>query len=152
MMHKVAVKVIMYVKPLCPYCINAKKLLEQKLLDHTSIQYEEININKNPELFNTVKSTYNVNTVPQIFIIYEDGSKTHVQGYSALTHLDKAEKLDDMLYTTTHQNDNHNKNNDDFCHNSSTEHKSSNDNHEYDIKNNSDVDVSYNSEAEIVFN
>ncbi len=154
-MNKVAVKVIMYIKPSCPYCINAKKFLDQKLLDHKDIQYEEVNVNKNPELFHTVKSTYNVSTVPQIFIIYEDGNKTHINGYSELMRLDKAAKLDDMLYTTINHDDNdvdHNNNSSDIDHNNSTEYKSKS---EHDTINysNADIDntdVNYDSGTEIV--
>ncbi|AWN81736.1 Glutathione-binding protein GsiB [Candidatus Cardinium hertigii] len=89
---KVVVKVIMYTMPSCPYCINAKKFLDQNVLNYKGIQYEEVNVTENPALFDTLKSTYNVKTVPQIFILYEDGSKTHVNGYSELIRLDEIEK------------------------------------------------------------
>ncbi len=154
-MNKVAVKVIIYIKPACPYCINAKKFLDQKLLEHKGIQYEEVNVNKNPELFNTVKSTYNVSTVPQIFITYEDGSKTHINGYSELIRFDKASKLDDMLYTTNQDDGDvdHDNDSNDIDHNNTSEYKSQS---EHDTINysNSDIDntdIHYDSETEIVF-
>lgn len=54
---------MIYVKKGCPYCIRGKDLLDKK-----GVKYEEIDVLKNSDLFNDIKSKYNVRTVPQIFI------------------------------------------------------------------------------------
>ncbi|MDE5061357.1 MULTISPECIES: glutaredoxin 3 [Wolbachia] len=79
--------VVIYVKKGCPYCIKAKDLLDRK-----GVEYEEIDVLKNSDLFNDIKSKYNVRTVPQIFI-----NDKHIGGCDKLMDLEKEEKLDDML-------------------------------------------------------
>ncbi len=85
--------VVIYVKKGCPYCIRAKDLLDKK-----GVKYEEIDVLKNSDLFNDIKSKYNVRTVPQIFI-----NDKHIGGCDKLMDLEKEGKLDDML----NNNDNH---------------------------------------------
>ena len=86
-------KIVIYVKQSCPYCQSAKKLLDEK-----GIQYEEIDVIKNPDLFNNIKSKYSVRTVPQIFIADQDGNYVdHIAGYSELIKPENEKKLDDML-------------------------------------------------------
>ncbi|MBC6686646.1 glutaredoxin 3 [Wolbachia pipientis] len=79
--------VVIYVKKGCPYCIRAKDLLDRK-----GVEYEEIDVLKNSDLFNDIKSKYNVRTVPQIFI-----NDKHIGGCDKLMDLEKEGKLDDML-------------------------------------------------------
>ncbi|WP_265026213.1 MULTISPECIES: glutaredoxin 3 [unclassified Wolbachia] len=86
-------KVIIYVKQHCPFCKKAKELLDKK-----GVKYEEIDVLKNSDLFNDIKSKYNVRTVPQIFI-----NDKHIGGCDKLMDLEKEGKLDDML----NNNDNH---------------------------------------------
>ncbi|WP_265034675.1 MULTISPECIES: glutaredoxin 3 [unclassified Wolbachia] len=86
-------KVIIYVKQHCPFCKKAKELLDKK-----GVRYEEIDVLKNSDLFNDIKSKYNVRTVPQIFI-----NDKHIGGCDKLMDLEKEGKLDDML----NNNDNH---------------------------------------------
>ncbi|WP_265036223.1 glutaredoxin [Wolbachia endosymbiont (group A) of Anomoia purmunda] len=91
--------VVIYVKKGCPYCIRAKDLLDKK-----GVKYEEIDVLKNSDLFNDIKSKYNVRTVPQIFIADENGNYIdHIAGSDKLMDLEKEGKLDDML----NNNDNH---------------------------------------------
>ncbi|NSM56435.1 glutaredoxin 3 [Wolbachia endosymbiont of Atemnus politus] len=80
-------KVVIYVKQHCPFCKKAKELLDQK-----GVKYEEIDVLKNSDLFNEIKSKYNVKTVPQIFINDE-----HIGGCDKLMDLEREGKLDDML-------------------------------------------------------
>jgi glutaredoxin 3 len=85
--------VVIYVKKGCPYCTRAKDLLDKK-----SVKYEEIDVLKNSDSFNSIKETYNVRTVPQIFITDENGSYIHhIAGSDKLMALEKEGKLDDML-------------------------------------------------------
>lgn len=88
--------IFIYVKQGCPYCVRAKKLLEEK-----GFQYKEIDVIKNPDLFSKIKSEYNVRTVPQIFIADEDGNYIyHIAGSDKLIDLENSGKLDDMLSDT----------------------------------------------------
>ncbi len=86
-------KVIIYVMQHCPFCKKAKELLDKK-----GVKYEEIDVLKSSDLFNDIKSKYNVRTVPQIFI-----NDKHIGGCDKLMDLEKEGKLDDML----NNNDNH---------------------------------------------
>ncbi|MDM8335208.1 glutaredoxin domain-containing protein [Wolbachia pipientis] len=86
-------KVVIYVKQHCPFCKKAKDLLDKK-----GVTYEEINVLKSSDLFNNIKSKYNVRTVPQIFITDENGNYIqHIAGCNKLMDLEREGKLDDML-------------------------------------------------------
>ncbi|MDX5462112.1 MAG: glutaredoxin [Wolbachia endosymbiont of Tetragnatha montana] len=85
--------VVIYVKKGCPYCIKAKDLLDKK-----GVKYEEIDVLKNSDLFDDIKSKYNVRTVPQIFITDENGNYVqHIAGCDKLMDLERVGKLDNML-------------------------------------------------------
>lgn len=80
--------VVIYTKNYCPYCTNAKMLLEQK-----GVQYTEFNLIKQPELKSEmVKLANGRSTVPQIFI-----GDTHVGGCDELFALESANTLDTLL-------------------------------------------------------
>ncbi|MGL9725910.1 MAG: glutaredoxin domain-containing protein [Wolbachia sp.] len=86
-------KVVVYIKQYCPFCKKAKELLDAK-----GVKYEEIDVLKNSDLFNDIKSKYNIKTVPQIFITDENGNYVqHIAGCDKLMSLEKEGKLDDML-------------------------------------------------------
>ncbi|WP_168463845.1 glutaredoxin domain-containing protein [Wolbachia endosymbiont of Ctenocephalides felis wCfeT] len=88
-------KVVIYTKQGCPHCRNAKILLDKK-----GVKYEEIDAGaeKNKESFESIKSKYNVKTVPQIFIADEKGKYIyHIKGNDALQELNNDGKLDGML-------------------------------------------------------
>ncbi|QKX02008.1 glutaredoxin [Wolbachia endosymbiont of Dirofilaria (Dirofilaria) immitis] len=86
-------KVIIYVRQYCPFCEKAKELLDKK-----GVEYEEIDVLKNSDLFDDIKSKYNVKTVPQIFINDKNGNcMHHIAGCDELMNLEKEGKLDDML-------------------------------------------------------
>lgn len=78
----------MYIKPGCPYCHAA-----QRLLDSKKVKYTVINIlaepKRRPEMIQRANGR---TTVPQIFI----GDK-HVGGYDDLHALHAHGKLDPML-------------------------------------------------------
>ena len=81
-------KVIIYSTATCPYCIKAKQLLKSKNVD-----YEEVRIDKHPELIaEVVKKSGGKKTVPQIFI-----DDYHVGGCDDLYALDKKGELDSLL-------------------------------------------------------
>jgi glutaredoxin 3 len=77
-----------YTKPLCPFCIRAKRLLEQK-----GVAFDEIDIwlssARKSEMMERAEGRY---TVPQIFI---DGRG--IGGCDDLMALDAAGELDPLL-------------------------------------------------------
>ena len=80
-------RVLMYTTAICPYCVNAKKLLAQKGVD-----VEEIRVDQNPQLRNEMIEKSGQRTVPQIWI-----GDRHVGGFTDLWALDKQGKLDGLL-------------------------------------------------------
>ena len=80
--------VIMYTTPICPYCVRAKRLLNQK-----HVPFEEIDVSRDPELRKyMIQRSGGLMTVPQIFV-----GDTHVGGSDELHALEKAGKLDPLL-------------------------------------------------------
>ena len=73
-------KYIVYSKDYCPYCKKAMELLKRKGLD-----YEEIDVTHNPELFENLKNQTGMMTVPQIFEVDDDGRKRLIGGFDSLS-------------------------------------------------------------------
>ena len=71
-----------YSKNNCPFCVQAKNLLQLK-----GIEYEEIKIDENPEAREFVLSEGH-RTVPQI---YKDGTLFVQGGYQGLSKLTESE-------------------------------------------------------------
>jgi glutaredoxin 3 len=80
-------KVVIYTTQICPYCIRAKALLRSKQVD-----FDEVDVSRDPRLQDEVRRRSGRRTVPQIFI---DGKP--VGGYDELRSLDAAGKLDSLL-------------------------------------------------------
>jgi len=81
-------KVTIYTTNICPYCVDAKKLLEKK-----GAAYEELRIDLNPELVEeAIERSGGLKTVPQIFI-----GDYHVGGCDELHELEYENKLDSLL-------------------------------------------------------
>ena len=80
-------KVVMYSKVPCPYCVNAKRLLDEK-----GIKYDVIDLTNQPEEMQRIKDETGWRTVPIIMI---DGKL--IGGYSDMKALDDEGKLDSML-------------------------------------------------------
>jgi glutaredoxin 3 len=80
-------KVVMYSKVPCPYCVNAKRMLDDK-----GVKYEVIDLTNNPQEMDRIKNETGWRTVPIIMI---DGKL--VGGYSDMKALDEEGKLDQML-------------------------------------------------------
>ena len=80
--------ITIYTTRSCPFCIRAKGLLRDK-----NAPYDEIDVGADPSVrAQMTQRAGGRRTVPQIFI-----GDTHVGGYSDLSQLDKAGKLDAML-------------------------------------------------------
>lgn len=56
-------KAVVWSKDMCPYCVQAKKLLELK-----GIEYEERNINKDWTREQLLEAVPTARTLPQIFL------------------------------------------------------------------------------------
>ena len=69
----------MYTTAVCPYCVQAKRLLKSKGVE----QIEEIRIDTNPQERTTMMEITGRRTVPQIFV-----GSTHVGGCDDLVALD----------------------------------------------------------------
>jgi len=81
-------KITMYSTAVCPYCINAERLLHSKGI--TDI--EKIRIDMEPERRAEMMERTGRRTVPQIFI-----GDRHVGGFDDLYALDRAGELDPLL-------------------------------------------------------
>ncbi len=80
-------KVVIYTTPICPYCVRAKALLRSK-----QVEFEEIDLSRDPRLQDEVRRRSGRRTVPQIFI--DDQA---VGGYDDIRELDQEGKLDPLL-------------------------------------------------------
>ena len=81
----------MYATQLCPYCVQAERLLRAKGVDEIA----KIRVDLEPQLRVTMMQKTGRRTVPQIYI-----GDTHVGGYDDLVALDRAGKLDKLLGRT----------------------------------------------------
>jgi glutaredoxin 3 len=78
----------MYATAVCPYCINAERLLRAKGVT----EIEKIRIDLDPARRDEMMAITGRRTVPQIFI-----GDTHVGGFDDLSALDHAGGLDPLL-------------------------------------------------------
>ena len=78
----------MYTTAVCPYCVQAKRLLQARGVQ----KIEEVRVDANPEARIQMMELTGRRTVPQIFI-----GQTHVGGCDDLMALDRAGKLDALL-------------------------------------------------------
>ena len=80
-------KVTMYSTRFCPYCIQARALLDSK-----SVSYTDIRVDGEADLRREMVQKSGRYTVPQIWIGAE-----HVGGYDDLAKLEQQERLDKLL-------------------------------------------------------
>jgi glutaredoxin 3 len=80
--------VLMYAKSWCPYCDRARALLTSK-----GVQFNEIDIEAQPEQREEMIRRSGRDTVPQIFI-----GERHIGGSDELHELDAAGGLDPLLH------------------------------------------------------
>lgn len=79
-----------YTTRFCPYCLRARALLQRK-----SVTYEEIDVGSDPNLWADMQRLSGRDTVPQIFI-----NGVAIGGYDDMATLDRAGKLDALLFPT----------------------------------------------------
>ncbi|MFO1395901.1 MAG: glutaredoxin 3 [Burkholderiales bacterium] len=81
-------KVMMYATAVCPYCIQAERLLRAKGVQDIA----KVRVDLDPARRVEMMDKTGRRTVPQIYI-----GSTHVGGYDDLVALDRAGKLDPLL-------------------------------------------------------
>lgn len=81
-------KILMYTSAVCPYCMNAERLLRSKGIE----TIEKIRIDLQPELRQEMMEKTGRRTVPQIYI-----DNRHIGGFDDLRALDLAGGLDPLL-------------------------------------------------------
>ena len=80
-------EVIMYATRFCPYCMRARSLFKKK-----GVEYTEISVGRDQDLWDEMEQRSGRNTVPQIFINDES-----VGGYDDIAALDRQGELDQKL-------------------------------------------------------
>lgn len=79
--------VVVYATRFCPYCVGARRFLEER-----EIPYEEIAVDEQPERRVEMRQRGGGHTVPQIWI-----GETHVGGFTDLLALDRSGRLAALL-------------------------------------------------------
>lgn len=80
-------KVVIYTTPGCPYCADAKELLNKK-----GVMYEEIQVDKDATKLAEMVKLSNRRSVPQIFI-----NNKSIGGFEDLSKLATSGELDNLL-------------------------------------------------------
>ncbi len=81
-------KVLMYATAVCPYCVNAERLLKSKGV----AEIEKVRVDLDPQQREEMMRKSGRRTVPQIWI-----GDRHVGGCDDLYALDRAGQLDALL-------------------------------------------------------
>ncbi len=81
--------VLMYSTGVCPYCVMAERLLKAKGVE----EIEKIRVDLDPTVREAMMLKTGRRTVPQIYI-----GETHVGGFDDLSALDRAGKLQGLLF------------------------------------------------------
>jgi len=81
-------KIIMYCTAVCPYCVNAERLLKSKGVTDIS----KIRVDLQPESRAIMEAKTGRRTVPQIYI-----DDRHIGGFDDLAALDRAGGLTPLL-------------------------------------------------------
>ena len=80
--------VMMYTTAICPYCIQAERLLRARGVQEIA----KVRVDLEPALRSEMMAKTGRRTVPQIYI-----GDTHVGGFEDLVALDRAGKLEPLL-------------------------------------------------------
>jgi len=86
-------QITMYSTRFCPYCINAKGLLNSK-----GIEFKDLSVDGKPELREEMARKSGRYTVPQIWIGDE-----HIGGCDELFSLERSNRLDIMIRKIEHE-------------------------------------------------
>ncbi|QIB65800.1 glutaredoxin 3 [Kineobactrum salinum] len=80
-------QVTLYTTRFCPYCVNAKRLLQ-----HKGVDYREIPVDGDVDRRAEMAARSGRRTVPQIWI-----DDRHIGGFDELAALDRQGRLDPLL-------------------------------------------------------
>ncbi len=80
-------KITIYSTNRCPFCVSAKRLVEEK-----NFAFEEINLSTQPDELIALKNKTGMRTVPQIFIGDE-----FIGGFQELSALNESGELDKKM-------------------------------------------------------
>jgi len=80
-------KVLIYLTPICPYCVRARLLLDKK-----GVEYTVVDVGNDTKLRDEMTRRSKRDTVPQIFI-----DDFHVGGFDDMAALDVDGELDELL-------------------------------------------------------
>jgi glutaredoxin 3 len=80
-------KVVIYTSAGCPYCMDAKKLLDKK-----GVKYQEIPVDKDADKLSEMVKLSGRRSVPQIFI-----NNKPIGGFDDLSELATSGELDTLL-------------------------------------------------------
>jgi glutaredoxin 3 len=81
------VDVVVYTTTSCPYCVQAKRLLDRK-----GVPYREVDVSGDMEKRSEMMKASGRRTVPQIFI-----AEQSIGGFDELYELEQSGRLDAML-------------------------------------------------------
>ena len=79
-------KYIIYSKPSCGYCLQARDLLE-----YNKLEFEYLQLGTHYNLDELMTLAPNAKSFPQIFVVDEDGNKDLIGGFSDLVEYLKQE-------------------------------------------------------------
>ncbi len=79
--------ITVYSTQFCPYCVRAKDLLNSK-----GLAFEEVRVDRDPELRQVMMQRSGRRTVPQIWV-----GETHVGGFDDLWRMNQTGKLDALV-------------------------------------------------------
>lgn len=80
-------KVTIYTTDTCPYCVYAKRLLDQK-----KVSYKEIRVDLDSKVLDEMMTLSGRKSVPQIFI-----NDKSIGGFDDLAALEESGQLDELL-------------------------------------------------------
>jgi glutaredoxin 3 len=86
-LNEVMKPVVLYTTEMCPYCRSAKALLEKR-----GVEYEEINLARDPDGRDTLQGITGMVTFPQIVI-----GDTPIGGFDQLLAADRSGRLPELL-------------------------------------------------------
>lgn len=71
---------------MCPFCVLAKQYLNEHAISFDEMVYDDDDARA--EMYNRFGLAGNQRTVPQIFVVENDGTRQRIGGYTELIHSD----------------------------------------------------------------
>ena len=80
-------EILIYLKPWCPYCVAARRLLDKK-----GVGYDVVDLTKEPSRRDEMEARSGRSTVPQVFV-----GDRHLGGFDDIDALERRGELDALL-------------------------------------------------------